>query len=205
MIHGAMVKALKQPICERSSRMKTEFLKELGLEQEAIDKVMAENGKDIAAEKAKLTKAEGERDNYKTQLETAKEALGKFDGVDVEALKKQIADLEGDLKKKDEEYAAKEAERTFNETLSGAITAAGGKNAKAIMAMLDLETLKSSKDQSKDIAAAIEAVKKSDAYMFGSNEPMKNAVGRTGGDGGNGNETDFSAMRALMGLEAEKK
>lgn len=183
--------------------MKTEFLKELGLEQETIDKVMAENGKDIAAEKAKLSKAESERDNYKTQLETAKEALGKFDGVDVESLKKQITDLQSDLKKKDEEYAAKEAERTFKEALSGAITAAGGKNAKAIMAMLDLDALKSSKDQSKDINAAIEAVKTSDAYMFGSSEPMKNAVGRTGGD--DGKTTDFSAMRALMGLEAEKK
>ena len=116
--------------------MKTEFLKELGLEQEQIDKIMAENGKDIAAEKAKTTKAEGERDNYKSQLDTTKESLGKFDGVDVEALKKQITDLQSDLKKKDEEYTAKEAERAFNDTLSGAITAAGGKNAKAIMAIL---------------------------------------------------------------------
>lgn len=38
--------------------MKTEFLKGLGLEQDAIDKIMAENGKDIAAEKAKTTKAD---------------------------------------------------------------------------------------------------------------------------------------------------
>ena len=45
--------------------MKTEFLKGLGLEQDAIDKIMAENGKDVAAEKAKTTKVEGERDNYK--------------------------------------------------------------------------------------------------------------------------------------------
>lgn len=183
--------------------MKTEFLKELGLEQDAIDKVMAENGKDIAAEQAKTKKAEGERDNYKTQLDTAKEALGKFDGVDVDGLKKQIEGLQSDLKAKDEEYAAKEAERTFNETLSTAITSAGGKNAKAIMAMLDLDTLKSSKDQSKDIQTAIEAVKKSDAYMFGSNEPHKNAVGRTGGDEG-GKDISFSAMRALMGLPADK-
>ena len=43
--------------------MKTEFLKELGLEQDAIDKIMAENGKDVEAEKAKTKKAEGERDN----------------------------------------------------------------------------------------------------------------------------------------------
>ncbi len=187
--------------------MKTEFLKELGLEQEQIDKIMAENGKDIAAEKAKTTKAESERDNYKSQLDTAKESLGKFDGVDVEALKKQITDLQSDLKKKDDEYNAKEAERSFNDTLTGAITAAGGKNAKAIMAMLDIEALKASKDQSADIKNAIEAVRKSDAYMFGADEPHKNAVGRTGGgDGGNGDKgTDLSAMRALMGLPAEKK
>lgn len=178
--------------------MKTEFLKELGLDREAIDKIMAENGKDIAAEQAKTKKAEGERDNYKSQLDTAKESLGKFDGVDVEALKKQITDLQSDLKSKDEEYAAKEAERAFTESITGAITAAGGKNAKAVMAMLNLDELRSSKDQSKDIAAAIDAVKKSDAYMFGSEEPHKNAVGRTGGTPeGKG---DFSAMRALMGL-----
>jgi phage minor structural protein GP20 len=126
--------------------MKTEFLKERGLEQEQIDKIMAENGKAIAEEKAKATKAEGGRDNYKSQLDTTKESLGKFDGVDVEALKKQIADLQSDLKKKDDEYAGKEAEQAFNDTLSGEITAAGGKNAKAIMAMLDIESLKASKD-----------------------------------------------------------
>ena len=61
--------------------MKTEFLKGLGLEQDAIDKIMAENGKDIAAEKAKTTKAEGERDKYKSQLETATESLEKFKDV----------------------------------------------------------------------------------------------------------------------------
>lgn len=33
--------------------MKTEFLKELGHEQKQIDKIMAEYGKDIAAEKIK--------------------------------------------------------------------------------------------------------------------------------------------------------
>ena len=34
--------------------MKREFLEGLGLEKEAIDKIMAENGKDIEAGKAKL-------------------------------------------------------------------------------------------------------------------------------------------------------
>ena len=34
--------------------MKTEFLKELGLSDEQIKSIMAENGKDIAAEKKRL-------------------------------------------------------------------------------------------------------------------------------------------------------
>lgn len=184
--------------------MKTEDLKELGLEQDIIDKIFAMNGKDIEAEKAKTKKAESERDNYKSQLDTAKEALSKFDGVNVEDLQGQITKLQGDLKAKDDEYAAKEAERSFNDALSGAITAAGGKNAKAITAMLDLETLKSSKNQSEDIKNAIEAVKKSDAYMFGSNEPHKNAVGKTTGTGST-SQNEFDAMRALMGLPAKKE
>lgn len=186
--------------------MKTEELKELGLEQDVINKIFAMNGRDIDAEKAKTTKAESERDNYKTQLDTAKEALGKFDGVNVDDLKAQITKLQGDLTAKDQEYAAKEAARAFDETLNAAITAAGGRNAKAITAMLDVEALKASKDQSADIKAAIDAVKKSDAYMFSSGEPHKNAVGPTGGnDDKEPSEGEFAAMRALMGLPPKKE
>ena len=36
--------------------MKTEFLKSLNLSQEVIDKIMAENGKDIAVEQKKAEK-----------------------------------------------------------------------------------------------------------------------------------------------------
>lgn len=183
--------------------MKTEFLKGLGLEQDAIDKIMAENGKDIQAEKAKTAAAEGERDNYKTQLDTAKEALTKFDGVNIDDLKGQIEKLQNDLKAKDDEYAAKEAERQFSDSVKDAIKTAGGRNSKAIMAMLDLETLKASKDQSKDIKSAIDAVKESDSYLFGSNEPINNPVGRTGG--GAGGDKNLNALRAAMGLPDEAK
>lgn len=57
--------------------MKAEFLKGLGLEQDVVDKIMAENGKDVAAEQAKTTKAVSERDNYKDQLATATGIFGK--------------------------------------------------------------------------------------------------------------------------------
>lgn len=182
--------------------MKTDFLKGLGLEQDAIDKIMAENGKDIAAEKTKTIKAEGERDNFRDQLATATKSLEKFKDVDPAAMQGEIDKLNQQLKDKDAEYAAKEADRIFSDTIKEAIKTAGGRNEKAVMAMLDMNALKESKNQSEDIKKALETVKESDAYLFGSDEPFKNPVGATGGSGTGGD--NFSAIRAAMGLPAEK-
>ena len=184
--------------------MKAEFLKGLGLEQETINKIMAENGKDVAAEQAKTAKAVSERDNYKDQLATATESLEKFKDVDTTAMQGEIDKLNQQLKYKDAEYAAKEADRIFSDTIKDAIKAAGGRNEKAVMAMLDMDALKASKNQSEDIKKALEAVKESDAYLFGSNEPFNNPVGATGGGVDIGGD-DFSSIRAAMGLPANNK
>ena len=47
--------------------MKTDFLKELGLEKDVIDKIMAENGKDIEGYKAQVSQLETEKANL-TQI-----------------------------------------------------------------------------------------------------------------------------------------
>lgn len=161
--------------------MKRKDLEDLGLEKETVDKIMDWNGADIEAEKAKTTKAEGERDNYKGQLDTVNDQLKEFEGVDVNDLKGQITKLQGDLKAKDDEYAAKEADRLFTDSLTTSIKDAGGRNAKAIMALLDIDALKASKDQTEDIKKALDAAKESDAYLFGADEPFQNPVGQTGG------------------------
>ena len=102
--------------------------------------------------------AVAKRDEYKSSLDTVNEKLKEFDEVDVKDLQSQIAKLQDDLQAKDAEYAQKEAERQFSGELSAAIKKAGGRNEKAVMAMLDMETLKASKNQSADIEAAIGAV-----------------------------------------------
>ena len=186
--------------------MKRKDLENLGLEKETIDKIMGWNGADIEAEKAKTTAAEGERDNYKSQLETANTELGKLKDMKPEEMQTTIAKLQQDLKNKDEEYAAKESDRIFQEILTGAIKAAGGRNEKAVMALLDLKALKESKDQSADIQKALETAKESDSYLFGSDEPILNPVGSTNSKGGdNGEMGSLTSIRAAMGLPAEKK
>ena len=184
-----------------------DILKNFGLEvpedkKADFDKAWKENYRT----KAEYEKAVSQRDEYKTSLDTVNTKLKEFDGVDVADLKGQIATLQGDLKKKDAEYAAKEADRAFNDSLDKAITEAGGRNPKAIRGLLDLETLKGSKDQTEDIKKALDAVKESDAYLFGSDEPFFNAVGPTNNKGGEGGSMgSLASIRAAMGLPAEKK
>lgn len=181
--------------------MKTEFLEGLGLEKDAIDKIMAENGKDVEAEKAKTKAAVADRDRYKDQLDTANDALDKFKDVKPDELQQTIADLQKQLKDKDDEYAAREADRAFHESVSAAIKDAGGRNDKAIMALLDMEALKDSKNQKDDIKAALEGLQKDSDYLFGSKEPIQNPTGPTNSSHSEGED---SALRAAMGLPPVK-
>ena len=72
--------------------MKREFLQELGLEKEAIDKIMAQNGMDINEAKKGVEAMEKE-------LETAKETIKAFQKEtgekSIEELKKQLTELQG--------------------------------------------------------------------------------------------------------------
>ena len=88
--------------------MKTEFLKGLGLTDNQIKSVMAENGKDINEIKAKLddsnnAKAKLEEDlkERDAQLEKIKKSVG-----DNEELKKQIETLQNENKATKEKYEA---------------------------------------------------------------------------------------------------
>lgn len=153
--------------------MQRKFLEELGLEKEVIDKIMSENGKDIESSKHRI---EAERDNYKTQLETAQAALKEFEGVDVKELNGKISQLTADLSAKESEYQAKIADMEFNSVLEAAIGGAKAKNADFVKAVLDIDTLKSSKNQSEDIKAAIAKAKSEYSYIFESSEPVNNPV-----------------------------
>lgn len=180
--------------------MQRKFLEDLGLEKEIIDKILDESGADLEKTKAKL---EAERDNYKSQLETAQNALKEFEGVDVKDLQDKISTLNNDLKNKDAEYQQKIADMEFNSILESAINKSGAKNTKAVKALLDLDTLKTSKNQAEDITKALESVKSENDFMFTSDEPIKNPVKDTGNTKITGGEAE-SLMRASMGLPPKK-
>lgn len=130
--------------------------------------------------KEKYDRVSDDAQNYKTQFETVQSKLDGFKDIDVDKLQEEVERLNGELTTTKTSYEAKIADRDFTDSISKAITAAGGKNSKAIMALLDSDALKSSKNQEADIKAAIENCQKENAYLFGSNEPINNPVGPTG-------------------------
>ena len=151
-----------------------EIMKEYGLEvpedkQKDFEKAVLENYKtvsDYEVQSEKLKTAEG-------KVTTLTESLDKFKGVDVDELNNTITTLKTDLANKDKELTDKLAERDFNDLLKDSIVSAKGKNAKAITALLDVDTLKASKNQKEDIAAAIKALTEAEdsKMLFGEQEP----------------------------------
>ncbi len=195
----------KQSDKARRKQMTKEELEALGLTAEQITGVQGLNTKEVNAAKQQ---AETERDGYKSQLDTATTELAKFKDVDPAKLNEQIASLNQQLADQKAKYEKKIADRDFNDSVSSAITSAGGINAKTILPLLDLKALRESKNQKTDIAAAVEAVKKENAYLFkeSADEPIRKPVTETGGNGGGGAiSKDYMArMRAAMGLPPKK-
>ena len=181
-----------------------EIMKEYGLEvpeekKKDFEKAVLDNYKtvsDYEIQSEKLKTAEG-------KVTTLTGSLDKFKDVNVDELNSTIATLKTDLANKDQELKDKIADRDFNDLLKDSITSAKGRNAKAITALLDLETLKASKNQKEDIAAALKTLSEAEdsKMLFGEPEPTPAGEGNPIGTvTKGGSQNSDAAMRAVMGL-----
>ena len=146
--------------------MKREFLQNLkvgeeALPKEVIDTIMAENGRDITAAKEAAVKPYADYDAIKEERDTlkAQKSDGLVDGKNAQQWKEAHDQAVSDHQK---ELAGIK----FQSVLDGAIAAAKGRNAKAITAMLDVEALRGSENQSEAIKTALEDLKKESGYLF---------------------------------------
>lgn len=148
--------------------MNREFLKGLGLDDAAIDKAMAEHGKTVNKAKEDLATVTTERDDLKgqltdrdTQLETLKtKATGNDD------LLSQIEQLKTANATATTELQAKLDKQAFDYSLEKALTGAKVRNPKAVKALLDIEKIKPDGEKLLNLDDQLEALKKSDAYLF---------------------------------------
>ena len=140
--------------------MKREFLQglkvgQMPLPKEIIDAIMAENGRDIEGVKARY--------------------------ADYDALKQAEADAaktwEEKLNQQMDTHRREMSDLIFSHNLEKAILSAKGRNAKAIAALLDMETLKASENQTADLEAALQNLKTDCSYLFQSETPPPYARG----------------------------
>jgi len=140
------------------------------------------------------------REELEKQLNETKEALAKFDGVDEEGLKKQIEELNEKIKQNEADYTSKIAERDLNDLISKVIIDAKGKDASKIIKLLDMASIKDSKNQKEDIEKAVKALAEDDVTkgMFGEPEPTKEGQGNFPGNvDKKGGSTELTMSSAL--------
>lgn len=117
------------------------------------------------------------------QLETLKNSTG-----DVEAMKKQIADLQKANKDAADAHAEEIKQMKINTAIDTALTVAKAKNNTAVKALLkDLDKAELADDGTiKGLAEQIEALRKSDDYLFEAKDSKKTQFkGATPGESGN--------------------
>ena len=128
-----------------------------GATDEQISAVLDINSADIGKVKGKL---ESERDTYKSQLETATTQLKGFEGVNVEELNGRITELNKQLADQKAAFDKQLADRDFDDLINGAVTDSKARNVKAVRALLDIDALRESKNQSAEHRELIELKQK---------------------------------------------
>ena len=182
--------------------MKKEDFVKLGIDEELAKKCEEASMEELKSfiPKSRFDEVNNENKKLKAditdrdgQLETLKNSTG-----DVDSLKKQIEDLQKDNKAKDDAHAAEIKQLKIDSAVESAISNAKGKNAKAIKALLNLENAELDEDGSiKGLSEQMDALRKSDEYLFEAKETkakFKGAKpGETGTDDGTG-KVDVSKM-----------
>lgn len=135
-----------------------------------------------------------------------KETVSKFDGVDVDGLKKSVTDWE-------DKYNTDIAAVKLDSAVNMALVAAKAKNPKLAKAALDMSLVKLDGDNLLGLNEQLDNLKKSDAYLFEEEtktDPDNKGGGafvfNTGGNHEGGGKTDafMSALMQGAGLETQK-
>lgn len=160
--------------------MKREDLKAMGLTDEQIEKVMAENGKDVEKHKTAADTAKTELDGLKAQLTEANKTIDGFKGQDIEGVKKSADEYKAKFEQAQKDSAAQVAQLKFDHTLDGLLTTAKAKNTKAVKALMDMEQLKKDFNEKDGSISGwddqLKKVMEANAYLFEADQPLPQVV-----------------------------
>lgn len=140
-------------------------------------------------------------------IKNLKDTVAKFDGVDVEQLKKDASDWEA-------KYNTDIAAVKLDSAVNMALVEAKAKNPKLAKAALDMSIIKIDGENLIGLSEQLDKLKESDSYLFDIEEQKKEEgqgggafILNTGGTHGNngGSDTFMSALMKGAGLEEKNK
>lgn len=151
-----------------------EICKEFGFEVPAdkaadFNKAVSENYITKAEHEKKLGKAETERDTWKQKAETAEETLKGFEGVDLKTMQENLETYKKKAETAEKEYAAKIAERDFEDALKAEMEGykfSSEAAKRAVMSEIRGAGLKVKDGKILGLSDMVESIKKTDATAF---------------------------------------
>lgn len=152
--------------------MKLEELTKLGIPEETAKQVVAMNEAEVSAEAKKLTDKEAELTMAADKIKELTETVKKFDGVDVEKMKSELANWS---KKYDEDTAALKLDNELSKMLS----TCGARDADIVGKLLDRSIIKLDGDKLIGVSEQLEKLKADKSFLFGSADEAAKSTGMT--------------------------
>lgn len=161
--------------------MKREWLKELGIEAEVIDKIMNENGKDVNKAKAEVETLKTAKVDLETQLATANTTITelKASNASNQELQTKVAEYEQTI----ETMKVDNQKKEFDLALENELIKLNVHSTKAARAELDLEKVKYENGQFTGLKEQTDTWAKDKPFLIKTGQ-TKTPYTPAGGDGG---------------------
>jgi len=190
--------------------MKREALKAMGLTDEQIDQIMAENGKDIEKYKSDAETNKTSAEQYKAQLDEAGKQIEAFKGMDPEGTKKAADEWKAKFEQAEKDHTAKLEKMAYDSAAEKYIDGLKPKDSLSKKAILAEFAAKEFKLDGENFIGAnewAEQFKKDNAAHFLDGKPAPGIFsGKLGEPGANASIDSFAAAaRKAAGLQEPTK
>lgn len=148
--------------------MKKEDLIALGIEEEAAKSIMALHGKTVTQLNAQVATAEGERDQFKEQLDANQGELNtlKESAKDNEELTKQLTEIQEKMDAVKAETETKLLSQQKDFAIQSALDKANPLDASIVLGLLDKDTIKVSDDGVQGLKEQVDGLKETKSFLF---------------------------------------
>lgn len=171
-----------------------EELRNIGIENEKVEEIMALHGKDVQELKEKEEQAQSKANEAQEEIKSYKQRVAETNNQleelrskvnSGEDLNKQVEALKQANDQKDKEHQEQMNKVKLSYEIDKELDRAGAKNSIAVMALVNKDNVKLSDDGVKGLSEQLEKLKETDSYLFNADNSNQ-TNNQSGGNDNNG-------------------